>query len=101
VVGQFERTLTQGKDQMNKIDLQNRHAVVTGGAQGIGFAVAQRLLSSGASVTLWDRDGELLASAVKDLGVGGGAVDAVSADVRALAALRGRQRRSTGKSISS
>jgi 2-dehydro-3-deoxy-L-rhamnonate dehydrogenase (NAD+) len=66
---------------MNKIDLQNRHAVVTGGAQGIGFAVAQRLLSSGASVTLWDRDGELLASAVKDLGVGGGAVDAVSADV--------------------
>jgi NAD(P)-dependent dehydrogenase (short-subunit alcohol dehydrogenase family) len=65
---------------MNKIDLQNRHAIVTGGAQGIGFAVAERLLSSGASVTLWDRDGELLTSAVRELG-GGDSVDAVTADV--------------------
>ncbi len=65
---------------MNKIDLQKRHAVVTGGAQGIGFAVAERLLSSGASVTLWDRDGELLTSAVKDLG-GGDSADAVTVDV--------------------
>jgi len=65
---------------MNKIDLQKRHAVVTGGAQGIGFAVAERLLSSGASVTLWDRDGELLTSAVKELG-GGDSADAVTVDV--------------------
>src|SRR6267143_2174180 len=65
---------------MNKIDLQNRHAIVTGGAQGIGFTVAERLLSSGASVTLWDLDRELLTSAVKDLG-GGGTVDGVTADV--------------------
>ena len=48
----------------------NRHAIVTGGAQGIGFAVAERFLASGASVTLWDRDEELLASAVKTLDLG-------------------------------
>ena len=41
---------------MNKIDLQNRKAVITGGAQGIGLAIAERLLMSGASVSLWDRD---------------------------------------------
>ena len=64
---------------MNRIDLQGRHAVVTGGAQGIGFAVAERLLSSGASVTLWDRDEALLTSAVKELG--GSKVDALTADV--------------------
>jgi 2-dehydro-3-deoxy-L-rhamnonate dehydrogenase (NAD+) len=65
---------------MNRIDLKNRHAVVTGGAQGIGFAVAERLLSSGASVTLWDRDDLLLASAVKEL-ARSGVVDAITADV--------------------
>jgi 2-dehydro-3-deoxy-L-rhamnonate dehydrogenase (NAD+) len=45
---------------MNQIDLNGRHAVVTGGAQGIGLAIAARFLQSGASVSLWDRDGELL-----------------------------------------
>jgi NAD(P)-dependent dehydrogenase (short-subunit alcohol dehydrogenase family) len=65
---------------MNKIDLTNRHAIVTGGAQGIGLSVAERFLASGASVTLWDRDRELLASAVRELG-GRGTVDAVTADV--------------------
>ena len=39
---------------MNQIDLNHRHAVITGGAQGIGFSVATRLLASGASVSLWD-----------------------------------------------
>ena len=65
---------------MNRIDLTDRHAIVTGGAQGIGLAVARRFLSSGASVTLWDRDEELLASAVRELGALG-AVDCVIADV--------------------
>ncbi len=45
---------------MNQIDLNNKSAVVTGGAQGIGLAIAKRLLSSGASVSLWDRDKTLL-----------------------------------------
>ena len=45
---------------MNHIDLKNRNAVVTGGAQGIGRAIAERLLDSGASVSIWDRDKFLL-----------------------------------------
>lgn len=53
---------------MNQIDLKNRHAVVTGGAQGIGLAVATRLIESGASVSLWDRDADLLNTAQKRLG---------------------------------
>jgi 2-dehydro-3-deoxy-L-rhamnonate dehydrogenase (NAD+) len=65
---------------MNQIDLAHRHAIVTGGAQGIGFSVAQRFLSSGASVTLWDRDRELLATAMRGLD-GCGDVDMVTADV--------------------
>jgi 3-oxoacyl-[acyl-carrier protein] reductase len=39
---------------MNQIDLAGQHAVVTGGAQGIGFAIAKRLAASGAKITLWD-----------------------------------------------
>ncbi len=53
---------------MNKIDLINRHAVITGGAQGIGLSVARRLLDSGASVSLWDRDADLLSKTVRELG---------------------------------
>ncbi len=41
---------------MNRIDLEGRKAIVTGGAQGIGLAIAKRLLASGAEVCLWDRD---------------------------------------------
>lgn len=52
---------------MNAIDLKNRHAVVTGGAQGLGFAVAKRLLLSGASVSLWDMDAALLTDAALQL----------------------------------
>lgn len=39
---------------MNRLDLENRRAVITGGARGIGLAVARRFLESGASVALWD-----------------------------------------------
>ena len=45
---------------MNQIDLHKRSAVVTGGAQGIGLAIAKRFIASGASVCLWDRDESLL-----------------------------------------
>jgi len=48
---------------MNQLDFQNRIAVVTGGAVGIGFAIAQRLATSGATVALWDRDQAALAKA--------------------------------------
>ena len=40
----------------NKIDRSARNAVVTGGAQGIGRAIVDRFLESGASVAIWDRD---------------------------------------------
>jgi 3-oxoacyl-[acyl-carrier protein] reductase len=55
---------------LNQLDFGNRTAVVTGGATGIGFAVAQRLAASGARVALWDRDAVKLASAQSALGPG-------------------------------
>ena len=48
---------------MNQIDLKGRVAVITGGAQGIGYAVAERMLNSGAEVVLWDIDAARLAEA--------------------------------------
>jgi NAD(P)-dependent dehydrogenase (short-subunit alcohol dehydrogenase family) len=45
---------------MNSIDLRGRCAVVTGGAQGIGRAIAERLLESGAQLSLWDADENLV-----------------------------------------
>ncbi len=53
---------------MNDIDLKGRLAVITGGAQGIGYATAERMLRSGASVALWDMDAPLLAKAKDTLG---------------------------------
>jgi 3-oxoacyl-[acyl-carrier protein] reductase len=41
---------------MNRIDLEGRFAVITGGAAGIGLATAQRMADSGARMALWDRD---------------------------------------------
>ena len=52
---------------MNHIDLEHRHAVITGGAQGIGLSIAKRLIDSGASVSLWDRDEEILQRAHAEL----------------------------------
>ena len=52
---------------MNQIDLAGRVAIVTGGARGIGLAVAQRAAASGAAIALWDRDAAALAQASRAL----------------------------------
>jgi NAD(P)-dependent dehydrogenase (short-subunit alcohol dehydrogenase family) len=57
---------------MNLLDFKGRSAAVTGGAAGIGLAVARRLAASGARVALWDRDERMLAEA--KAAIGGGAV---------------------------
>ncbi|HVF63372.1 MAG TPA: SDR family NAD(P)-dependent oxidoreductase [Casimicrobiaceae bacterium] len=41
---------------MNHIDLAGRVAVITGGAGGIGLATAERMLASGAQLSIWDRE---------------------------------------------
>ncbi|TIV93613.1 MAG: SDR family NAD(P)-dependent oxidoreductase, partial [Mesorhizobium sp.] len=53
--------------RVNAVDLSGRVAVVTGGAQGIGLAVARRLLSSGAGVAIWDIDQVAMVKAVAEL----------------------------------
>ncbi|KKW68783.1 3-oxoacyl-ACP reductase [Lampropedia cohaerens] len=53
---------------MNTYDFKNQVAVVTGGAQGIGLAVVERLLAGGAAVAIWDRDAQALTDASQRLG---------------------------------
>ena len=47
---------------MNKIDLNNRVAIITGGAQGFGFSMVERFSESGATVMIWDKDLKLMES---------------------------------------
>lgn len=61
-------------------NLAGRCAVVTGGAQGIGYAIAQRLLAGGARVSLWDIDTEALEAARGALKAHG-SVDIVTTDI--------------------
>ena len=77
---------------MNKIDLQNRRAVVTGGAQGIGRAIAERFLASGASVCLWDRDEPLVRKTASTLASIGN-VEVVVMDVTDLDSVRNAVRK--------
>lgn len=53
---------------MNQLDFRDRHAVVTGAATGLGYAVAQRLIESGGTVTLWDMSEAGLQAAADRLG---------------------------------
>jgi len=65
---------------VNKIDIEGRTAVVTGGARGIGLAIARRLLVSGANVALWDADSAAVESATQGLS-GHGQVQDVTVDL--------------------
>ncbi len=66
---------------MNQLDFKGRAAIVTGGAQGIGLAIAKRLAASGARVRIWDRDAKLLDASVAALGsqASGDALDVTDA----------------------
>jgi 2-dehydro-3-deoxy-L-rhamnonate dehydrogenase (NAD+) len=60
---------------MNQLDFNGRHAIVTGGARGLGYAIAARLAASGGSVTFWDRDIAAARSAAAALGPKANAVE--------------------------
>jgi NAD(P)-dependent dehydrogenase (short-subunit alcohol dehydrogenase family) len=70
--------------RMNKIDLNNRCAVVTGGAQGFGRAITERFVASGARVAIWDHDQPFAEKTAKQIGP---SVTAFAVDVSDLAAV--------------
>ena len=53
---------------MNQLDFKGRHAVITGAATGLGYAIAQRLIASGGTITIWDRDEAAARRAAQSLG---------------------------------
>ena len=65
---------------MNSLDLSGRKAVITGGARGMGFAIGERFVQSGASVSLWDVSADRLSAAREQL-AGDGQVSAQTVDV--------------------
>ena len=71
---------------MNTYDFDQRVAIVTGGGQGIGLTVAERMLASGGSVSVWDRD-EALARALAAKYDGSAQVQALAVDIGDLEAV--------------
>jgi 2-dehydro-3-deoxy-L-rhamnonate dehydrogenase (NAD+) len=71
--------------QINAINLDGRVAVVTGGAQGIGYAIAERFLSSGAKLVLWDINAAAVEKAGATLAKGGAGVRTERVDIADLA----------------
>jgi len=71
---------------VNQIDLEGRTAIVTGAAQGIGLAIAERLTASGAHVWLWDIDPAVAGTAAANLGEGADAIGVDVADPDAIEA---------------
>lgn len=59
VIAHCRISSTVGISRMNTIDLQGRYAIVTGGTSGIGRAISQRLISSGAHLAVWDIEPEV------------------------------------------
>ncbi len=78
--------MKRGSLLMNAIDLEGRVAVITGGAQGIGLAVARALVSGGARLSIWDLDGDLGKKTAAELGCAFIEVDQTDADAVSAAA---------------
>ncbi len=68
-----------------KFDFSNKHAVVTGGARGIGLQITRQLLEAGATVSVWDFANESLEAAKKELNAFGAKVHFQQVDVSKLA----------------
>ena len=81
---------------MNQIDLNDQVAVVTGGAQGIGFAIARRLVASGAKVSLWDTNAAVVAEATAALGPTASSMVVDITDLPALTASHARVEKEVG-----
>ena len=65
---------------MNQIDLKDKVAIITGGAQGFGYSMVERFSKSGAKVVIWDKDEELLKSLTLPKNVSYELVDITSYD---------------------
>lgn len=81
----------------NKIDLNGRSAVVTGGAQGFGRAITERFIASGAKVAIWDRDTKLAEKTAKEVGGGTIVVACDVADEGSVAAARDSTMKAFGR----
>lgn len=80
---------------MNQIDLNGETAVITGGAQGLGFAMAKRIAASGAKIALWDMNADQLAKAKAELGAAATVVVDIT-DFSALQAAHAQTEKAVG-----
>jgi len=80
----------------NRIDLSGRTAVITGGAQGIGRAVAERFAASGARCIIWDQDGALAEKTAEEIGAGTVALPLDVTDHKAVDAAAERAAKENG-----
>jgi 3-oxoacyl-[acyl-carrier protein] reductase len=86
VKGGARQGAEKGEPMGNRIDLSGKNAVVTGGAQGFGRAIAERFVASGASVAIWDRDLPLAQRTAAELGEQAAAIACDVTDPAAVAA---------------
>src|ERR1700748_2888523 len=82
---------------MNKIDLDGRCAVVTGGAQGFGRAITERFVASGAKVAIWNHDQPFAERTAKEIGPNVTAIKVDVSDLGAVEAARDATLKALGK----
>jgi 2-dehydro-3-deoxy-L-rhamnonate dehydrogenase (NAD+) len=82
---------------MNKIDLNGRCAIVTGGAQGFGRAITERFVASGARVAIWDNDQALAEKTAKEIGAGVAVFEVDVTDLAAVEKTRDETLKALGK----